>query len=204
MHSELRQLTTRAEMLPVCWRNGRWIEKPMPAVVMPGSFNPLHAGHRKMAAIATAELGAPVEFELALRNVDKGEISDRDLAERLQGFAAEQIVWLTTAATFREKAACFPNAVFVVGADTIARIGDPKYYRSVKERDDAIESITDCGCRFLVFGRQQGDTFRELAEIDLPPGLATLSQGIPASRFRLDISSSDLRRTRPGTRESSE
>ncbi len=51
------------------------------------------------------------------------------------------------------KAALAPGAVFVVGADTIERIGEPRYYSdSVDRRDEAIDAIraaVDAGYRDL-------------------------------------------------------
>src|SRR5207245_755539 len=48
---------------------------PRPAVLLPGSFNPLHLGHTTLADIAAKRLGSPVAFELSIANVDKPELS---------------------------------------------------------------------------------------------------------------------------------
>ena len=46
-------------------------DAPVRGGVLPGSFNPLHRGHRSLAATASRILGEPVTFELSISNVDK-------------------------------------------------------------------------------------------------------------------------------------
>jgi hypothetical protein len=84
----------------------------------------------------------------------------------------------------------------LVGADTIIRVGDRRYYRSLAEMQEAIERIAAAECRFLVFGRQGPLGFRELHQMELPEKLATLCEGVSAARFRADISSTQIRRRR--------
>jgi hypothetical protein len=61
----------------------------------------------------------------------------------------------------------------------------------------ALESIRQAGCSFLVAGRalpsESEAQFRTLAELNLPPNLADLFEALPESDFRRDISSTQLR-----------
>ena len=101
---------------------------------------------------------------------------------------------VTRAPTFIEKARLAPGCVFVVGIDTLVRIAEPRYYRDdVANRDAAIAAIVNAGCRFLVFGRQQGDRFLTLADTNIPAALQKLCDEVSETQFRADISSSQLR-----------
>lgn len=162
-------------------------------LLFPGAFHPFHAGHEQMADVAARRCGGPVTFELSIVNVDKRPLDFLEMDDRLSGLAGRR-VWLTRAATFAEKAALAPGAQFVVGVDTIERIGNPRYYHDASgRRDAAIAAIAGHGCRFLVFGRQQGGRFRTLADLRLPPALGGLCEEVPESEFRADISSTELR-----------
>jgi nicotinamide mononucleotide (NMN) deamidase PncC len=167
----------------------------LPKAVFPGAFNPIHAGHRRMVGIARKLLGAPVELEISIVNVDKPPLDYVEIERRVGQLDPGQAVWLTRAATFEEKSRLFPGATFVVGADTLRRIADPRYYA-----DDpsaclaALERIAARGCRFLVFGRDTGVGFVGLADLDLPDPLRSLCREVPADQFREDVSSTEIRK----------
>jgi hypothetical protein len=161
--------------------------------LFPGAFNPLHVGHREMADVAAEILGAPVEFEISIENVDKPPLSPAEIATRLEQFPPQQPVWLTRAAQFAQKAECFPQATFIVGVDTIARIADARYYAHDSTAARAIDCIAGHGCRFLVFGRAIAAGFLTLSDVTLPAALAAICCEVPAARFRADVSSSQLR-----------
>lgn len=161
--------------------------------IFPGAFNPPHEGHFKMARIANRILESPVAYEISIRNVDKRPLGRAEIERRL-ALLAGQPVWLTAAATFAEKGALFPGATFVVGADTLLRIGDPAYYAGDSLlRDKAVSELADRGCDFLVFGRTIGGEFRTLADLALPPSLAVLCREVQADQFRFDLSSTGIR-----------
>lgn len=170
-------------------------EPAAPGAILSGAFNPLHDGHRGMAQVAAEQLGVPVEFEISIENVDKPPLDYTEIAERVTQFLPEQALWLTRAATFVGKSAIFPGAVFVVGADTIVRIADPRYYGADEAAcRRAIATIAERGCRFLVFGRRTASGFETLADLDLPPELCAICDGVPAEQFREDVSSTELRK----------
>lgn len=162
--------------------------------IFPGAFNPLHAGHCRMADVAQQILAVPVEFEISILNVDKPPLDYVEMERRTEQFAAEQVVWLTRTPTFVQKAEQFPGATFVVGVDTLCRIADARYYgQDLAMRDAALQAIAARGCHFLVFGRQAEGRFVTLADLDVPEALRKISRGIPAEQFREDISSTVLR-----------
>ena len=159
--------------------------------VFPGAFDPLHAGHRQMAQLAAERLEVPVTYEICIRNVDKPPLNFHDMRERAAPFT-EEAVCFTNAATFVEKARLFPGVTFIVGTDTIRRIADPKYYVT-GDVSAAVEEMARQGCRFLVFGRQDGARFVTPDELALPAGLRGLCEGVAEADFRNDLSSTELR-----------
>lgn len=150
------------------------------ALVLPGSFNPLHDGHRGMLAAALKlRAGHRPAFELAVTNADKGtmpveevmrraeqfrrrsrsrssgdggsDARDLDLEEEEdEGFAR---LILTRSPLFSGKAALMPGATFVVGHDTAVRLVMPKYYGGEAGMLRAFAAIRERGCSFLVAGR---------------------------------------------------
>lgn len=158
--------------------------------VFPGAFNPLHDGHRDMLEIARSLVGSDPFLEISIRNVDKPPIDFVSMSERLTD---DYPVVFTNAPTFKEKSALFPNATFMVGTDTVARIDQPKYYADASARDEAMTIMNERGIRFLVFGRQIDGRFISLSDLNLSDGLITLCDEVPESSFRRDISSSAIR-----------
>lgn len=166
-------------------------------LIFPGSFNPPHSGHVRMAAIAEQRTNLPLLWELSITNVDKPPLDFISIRTRIHAIRFEdhdRPIALTRAPTFAEKAKLFPGSIFVVGADTIARVGQLCYYADDSaRRTTAIAEIASQGCRFLVFGRQVEGKFQTLADLHLPPDLLALCDEVPASDFREDVSSTELR-----------
>ena len=167
---------------------------PEARCLLPGSFNPVHEGHRRMLKLAAARRRTSGAYELAILNPDKPPLSPGDAAVRLAAFSGAEAVWLTRAPTFPEKARIFPGTTFAVGVDTLVRIAEPRYYGGPGGLADALAVLEQC--RFLVFGRRTGDSFETLESVVLPAPLRALCDGLREGDFRADISSTDLRRKR--------
>ena len=167
-------------------------EREFPAI-LPGAFNPLHDGHRRMRADAARRLGAEVGYELSVVNVDKPPLGYFEVQSRLAQFAPRDVV-VTYAPTFVAKARILGGATFVVGADTLARIANAHYYGGAPARDAALDEMRRLGCRFLVYGRRDADgTFKAASDLPLPQALAAMSTAVPEREFRSDLSSTSLR-----------
>lgn len=153
---------------------------PTGALLLSGSFNPPHHGHRKLLAAAAARLsadrgGAAVwsAFELSAENVDKPPLTLTDVEQRVAWLRAGgegagagagararatpsplPHVLVTRAPLFSQKAALFPGASFAMGYDTAARLVEPHYYvGGLVGMTAALARLRDTGSRVYVAGR---------------------------------------------------
>jgi hypothetical protein len=161
--------------------------------VVSGAFHPLHDGHLGLAGAAQRHLGRPVAFELAVANADKPTIDLAEVHRRAAQFAGRAPLLLTRVARFDEKAAFLPGTVFVLGADTAARVLEARFYPGPDGLDAAMDALRAAGGRFLVAGRRSDTGFLTLDDLPVPARHADLFEALPATAFRADVSSSEIR-----------
>jgi len=165
-------------------------------LVFPGSFDPLHEGHLRMAIVAQEIAKRPLDFELSVTNVDKPALDYLEMESRAAQFAGRSL-WFTRAATFVEKLDIFPEGTFVMGADTYARLADPKYYGgSAESADRAVQRIATQARGLIVFGRERNGVFEDPSRLDVPSALREVTTFVSQREFCMDISSTSLRRQR--------
>ncbi|CAM9471807.1 unnamed protein product [Chrysoparadoxa australica] len=179
-----------------------------PALVFPGSFNPLHKGHEELLntalrvykrdVLSGIAAQVPALFEMSVVNADKGSLPLNVIETRAKQFTRFPVA-LTNAPLFAEKGALFPGCGFVMGSDTAARLIDKKYYgNSVTEMVSALSKLQQQGCHIIVGGRALTGKFVSLEEIlvgcpSLPESLKAMFIGLPEEDFRVDLSSTELR-----------
>jgi hypothetical protein len=172
----------------------------IPRLLIPGSFRPLHEGHLAMAGAASELTGLDCGFEISLFHPEKLPLDFIAIRSRLGGFARRDCrVYLTNAPTYVEKARLFPGCTFVVGYDTALRIVDPRFYGGPPARDAMLDELERLGTRFLVFGRvDSSGEFRDFSadqfEHPVAGFLSRVASPVPGHVFRLDISSTEVRR----------
>ena len=169
-------------------------EGDAPGALLPGSFSPLHLGHRGLAQAAGKISGSEVGFELSVTNVDKPALEEAEILERLAQFTDGETVVLTRAETFFKKARLFTGRTFVVGWDTAIRLVAPRYYGDDPDAMMvALAEMLAAGTKFLVAGREDSGAFKTLADVEVPQGFNGLFKDVPEDQFREDISSTQLR-----------
>jgi hypothetical protein len=172
-----------------------------PRLLLPGSFRPLHEGHVAMADAASRLSGLPCAYELSIFHPEKLPLDYFAIRSRLKGFEPMKQcrLYLTNAPTYLDKARLFPGCTFVVGHDTAKRIVDPRFYGGPAGRDSVLDELERLGARFLVFGRVDASgEFRDFSaeEFEHPVAgfLERVATPVPGDVFRLDISSTEVRR----------
>ncbi|KAH9601208.1 hypothetical protein LSM04_007501 [Trypanosoma melophagium] len=211
----------RADMMPYvsetpCVNKEKNIKRKK--LLFPGSFSPLHWGHTELARAAVQTIlnmtskeetcilyesnkdKVQLTYEITVNNADKGVIqSEAEIEKRVHQFLhSGKRVAVTSARLFSEKAKFFPNHGFVVGIDTVKRILDLKYYENSYELMlQSMESIRAKGGFFVVGGRVSTNgsgVWEDLSSIKLPEELQSMFIPISEGEFRVDVSSTELRK----------
>lgn len=97
-----------------------------------------------------------------------------------------------------DKAELFGPCDFVVGADTITRVLNPKYYGGLRGLEQALKRLKERRCGFVVAGRLDNDLeqFVETHQAVSTAPEAFKDMFLLMPEFRMDISSTELRAAR--------
>ena len=177
-------------------------ELPEHPLVLAGSFNPLHDGHRSMLNAASRVVSGPAFYEISITNVDKPMLPLAELEKRTSQIMAEgSSLIVTSAPRFTEKSSLLPGATFVIGFDTYIRLMDKRYYPdhvagTHSSVENSLDLIHENGCRFVVAGRVDDHSqFRGLHDIEfeVPARFRSMFTELSESDFRSDLSSTAIR-----------
>lgn len=147
---------------PLFLADGRRAEglPPGPAVLFPGTFNPLHDGHRAMAAQAQQLSDRQVFYAVNADSIHKPALSTSELLSRAAAIRGEKwsgvgspVLFTRGEPLFVDKARARPGTTFVIGADALARMLDPKWGVDARE---VLTTLAVNAARFYVFARQEG------------------------------------------------
>ena len=163
------------------------------SLILSGSFNPLHEGHIELLKASSKEFKKNPLFEISIKNVDKSEINFNDLMDRINQFRSLGKLVVTNSEKFEEKSKIFKESIFVIGYDTALRLVDNKYYNDDFKK--SLKIIEKNNCSFLVSGRFINKKYKKPNNINFE-GYDYLFNILSEEKFRLDISSTELRRLR--------
>lgn len=133
-----------------------------PITLFPGSFNPLHDGHKDMYHYAT-ELGLDPFYELSLSNIEKKFVENLD--DRINQFGCLGVpVIITDKAKIYDKIKLFTDNFtrnkkinFIFGYDTWIRFIDPEF--TTPEELEFLKTKWNDNLSFIVFNRGQQKEF---------------------------------------------
>lgn len=181
---------------PFFMANGKRLNKvPQEAVyaMMPGSFNPPHEGHFGLAREFRHTYAKNVLFEIGTNPPHKTPPTVQELLQRAKMLRGYDVLFSRDMPLYIEKAAQFHGMPFIVGADTMLRILDPKWGH------DPIQVLNDIwgyGNEFYVCGREIDGKFVTRMDIvsQLPKEyMDKFGEIIHHLEGRWDVSSSALR-----------
>ena len=160
-----------------------------------GSFNPLHDGHKVIAREVAAKTGKQVVYILNADHPIKGSLSDADIKNRVSQFAwFAPILVSRRTSLYIEMAEAFPGFDFVLGADALRNMLDPKYYNfSIVEM---LRRFKRLGTGFYVARRDQGSGIVSPKEV-----ISSIAEDYRAMFHELDsLSSLSSTKLRAGVR----
>ena len=192
---------------PIFATNGRRFAREegiTPGVDLAATLNPIHEGHRAMCRAAEADIAsakhghAPriVRYLVSSSSPHKGRLSVQEMLCRAGMLRAERwrdesrlVEFTQDEPLFIDKARRRPGSIFLLGADTMARMLNPNWGIQVEEMLSAFARLD---VKFKVMGRVVAGRWTTCRDISVPWPHQTLFEPLGG---RLDLSSSELRGT---------
>lgn len=173
-------------------------------IIFPGSFNPIHDQHQRMAQVAYEMTGKRISLEVCIKNVDKPALNYYEISMRVNALirAVKDKEWfgsiyVTNAGTFADKSQLFKNRTFMMGWDVYVRLNNSQY----GNLDIVTKRLVDNGAKFLVFHRVSDGVpsyntvgFAEITAWTRPEIYAATTIVTPDKIVVSDLSSSGIRK----------
>lgn len=155
--------------------------------VFPGSYNPLHDGHRAIYDLIDNRFNEVKLFEISVERLGKSNLSAQDIEERVSQFRGYAHVLITNAPRIIHKAGLLrhDNLIFHIGIDTYDRMLE----------DYGPIGIQGIAGHFKVYDRKINDRVESFASRPNKP--INCSQGQARSESLLGISSTNIRACHP-------
>ncbi len=186
---------------PVFDTNGRrYPASESPGVYLPATLNPIHDGHRMMCRVAEERMhSAPggarfARYLVSSTSPHKGRLSVQEMLKKAGMLRAERwrdesrmVEFTRDEPLFLDKARKRPGSVFLIGADTMARMLEPGWGPDIAEM---LSEMQNLGTRFWVMGRKLGDRYLTCRDVEVPWPHQNIFEPMEG---RLDVSSTELR-----------
>lgn len=178
-------------------RGARDAEQTLPgdAVLFPGAFDPPHEGHLGGAERVRRSSGRAVVFATTVDPPHKAALRSAEVLRRAVALEGHDVLFTHGDPLYLDKARRFPGRGFVVGADALVRMLDPRWGVDVTS---LVTELRALGAHFYVVPRLIDGSLVSLDDIRAMDGLGRALEMLSAEGVdgRWDVSSSAIRAAR--------
>lgn|SRR5574337_192412 len=139
---------------PFFTANGKRLEKfPKEGryALMPGAFNPPHEGHYGAAEAAMSGYNYRAVFEITAKPPHKDALTVQQLLQRAKLLQGYDRLFTNELPFYLDKARKYPGKPFILGADAMVRMLDPKWGLNI---NDMLNEFYDLGTKLFVASRE--------------------------------------------------